>query len=210
MSISYYEVLVGTGGPDFGGTGTPIVANGSGLGPDGLPIVTGGVADIGPSSQLTWWSPALNPAVIATGSGTVSVPFNSNMFAPNSTGTNNNTAFETAVLTGTFSSTGGLVNFTVGSDDDAFVYLNGILIGQNPGIHALTNVTFSGTAINGTNTLEIFYADREQVAAQLSISTDEVLSAVPESSTWAMMILGFLGIGFMAYRRKGGSTFRLA
>ena len=27
-------------------------------------------------------------------------------------------------------------------------------------------------------------------------------SAVPEASTWAMMILGFAGIGFMAYRRK--------
>jgi len=26
--------------------------------------------------------------------------------------------------------------------------------------------------------------------------------AVPEASTWAMMILGFFGIGFMAYRRK--------
>jgi hypothetical protein len=27
-------------------------------------------------------------------------------------------------------------------------------------------------------------------------------SAVPEPSTWAMMILGFAGVGFMAYRRK--------
>jgi len=27
-------------------------------------------------------------------------------------------------------------------------------------------------------------------------------AAVPEPSTWAMMILGFFGIGFMAYRRK--------
>jgi hypothetical protein len=35
--------------------------------------------------------------------------------------------------------------------------------------------------------------------------------AVPEPSTWAMMILGFCGLGFMAYRRKqGGSAFRLA
>jgi hypothetical protein len=33
---------------------------------------------------------------------------------------------------------------------------------------------------------------------------------VPEPSTWAMMILGFMGVGFMAYRRKGGSTFRFA
>jgi PEP-CTERM motif len=28
------------------------------------------------------------------------------------------------------------------------------------------------------------------------------VGAVPEPSTWAMMILGFAGIGFMAYRRK--------
>jgi hypothetical protein len=27
-------------------------------------------------------------------------------------------------------------------------------------------------------------------------------AAVPEASTWAMMILGFAGVGFMAYRRK--------
>jgi hypothetical protein len=37
------------------------------------------------------------------------------------------------------------------------------------------------------------------------------VSAVPEPSTWAMMILGFCGIGFMAYRRKqSGPSFRLA
>ena len=29
-----------------------------------------------------------------------------------------------------------------------------------------------------------------------------VTSSVPEPSTWAMMILGFGGVGFMAYRRK--------
>ena len=28
------------------------------------------------------------------------------------------------------------------------------------------------------------------------------VSAVPEPSTWAMMILGFFGLGFMSYRRK--------
>jgi hypothetical protein len=30
----------------------------------------------------------------------------------------------------------------------------------------------------------------------------DVQAAVPEPSTWAMMILGFAGVGFMAYRRK--------
>jgi hypothetical protein len=34
-----------------------------------------------------------------------------------------------------------------------------------------------------------------------------VVPAVPEPSTWAMMILGFAGIGFMAYRRKSKPAF---
>jgi hypothetical protein len=28
------------------------------------------------------------------------------------------------------------------------------------------------------------------------------IEAVPEPSTWAMMILGFAGVGYMAYRRR--------
>ena len=39
------------------------------------------------------------------------------------------------------------------------------------------------------------------------------ISAVPEPATWAMMILGFLGIGFLGYRRssKGSQVaFRMA
>ena len=36
------------------------------------------------------------------------------------------------------------------------------------------------------------------------------VSAVPEPSTWAMMFLGFLSVGFMAYRRKPSTRLRLA
>jgi PEP-CTERM motif len=36
------------------------------------------------------------------------------------------------------------------------------------------------------------------------------VAAVPEPSTWAMMILGFVGVGFMAYRRKDRAGFRFA
>ena len=32
--------------------------------------------------------------------------------------------------------------------------------------------------------------------------TDPIASGVPEPSTWAMLLLGFAGIGFMAYRRS--------
>lgn len=36
------------------------------------------------------------------------------------------------------------------------------------------------------------------------------VAPVPEPSTWAMMILGFVGVGFMAYRRRSGLSVRLA
>ena len=32
--------------------------------------------------------------------------------------------------------------------------------------------------------------------------TREIAPAVPEPSTWAMLLIGFAGLGFMAYRRK--------
>ncbi|MDR3464473.1 MAG: PEPxxWA-CTERM sorting domain-containing protein [Xanthobacteraceae bacterium] len=32
------------------------------------------------------------------------------------------------------------------------------------------------------------------------------VSAIPEPSTWAMMILGFAGVGVMAYRRSTPSV----
>lgn len=40
--------------------------------------------------------------------------------------------------------------------------------------------------------------------------TSSVVAAVPEASTWAMMILGFCGLGFMAYRKQNRPAFRLA
>jgi hypothetical protein len=36
------------------------------------------------------------------------------------------------------------------------------------------------------------------------------IAPVPEASTWAMMIIGFFGVGFMAYRRRAGGSFRIA
>jgi hypothetical protein len=39
-------------------------------------------------------------------------------------------------------------------------------------------------------------------AAGQVVSTDEIQVSVPEPSTWAMMIIGFFGLGLMAYRRK--------
>jgi hypothetical protein len=39
---------------------------------------------------------------------------------------------------------------------------------------------------------------------------DVSIAAVPEPATWAMMILGFLGVGFVAYCRRSGAELRAA
>jgi hypothetical protein len=36
------------------------------------------------------------------------------------------------------------------------------------------------------------------------------VTAVPEATTWAVLLLGFLGVGFVAYRRKSTSALYIA
>jgi hypothetical protein len=64
---------------------------------------------------------------------------------------------------------------------------------------------------NSTSTTIEFLGDSSQVNSRY-IGLDNVsVSSVPEPSTWAMMILGFCGLGFVAYRRKqNGPALRLA
>jgi hypothetical protein len=38
---------------------------------------------------------------------------------------------------------------------------------------------------------------------EVSLPDGFLIAGVPEPSTWAMLILGFCGVGFMAYRRNG-------
>ena len=45
---------------------------------------------------------------------------------------------------------------------------------------------------------------------QMLVTSITAVTAVPEPSTWAMMILGFAGIGFMAYRRKAKNALMAA
>lgn len=49
-------------------------------------------------------------------------------------------------------------------------------------------------------------AQANTLAGSTSLSEFTVTEAVPEPSTWAMMILGFVGVGYMTYRRRKQST----
>jgi hypothetical protein len=42
--------------------------------------------------------------------------------------------------------------------------------------------------------------------SSFAVGGSVVAGGVPEPSTWAVMILGFAGVGFMAYRRSRKGT----
>lgn len=180
----------------------------------GLPVVGPGstVWDVSGSGQILWWTQGEvdhGYTITSTGSGIVTLPFSSNMFAPNSTGVNDNNFFETAILSGNLIGNGSDVTITVTSDDDALIYVDGHYVGGNPGVHSDVTSTINLGDLNGTNSLDVFYADRAHVDADLSFSvTGAITSAVPEPATWAMFIIGFGCIGIMmrVSRRKGAAA----
>lgn len=208
LGATYYEVADGSD-PDFNLFSTPNVLNGSAIGLNGFPVATApyGVNDVNSTThEIEWWSPAMDSNVVKTGIGTINLPYGSNMFAPNSTGSNDESFFETAVFKGSFSLAGpGTVSFTLGSDDDSFLYIDGFLVGQNPGVHSVTTVEFTSPMLTaGSHNIEVFYDDRENVAAYLSLSADSnitITPTVPEPATWTMMIIGVAGIGGALRRR---------
>ena len=66
-------------------------------------------------------------------------------------------------------------------------------------------VSCNATAQNASITFDLIYTiPANDSNIQLAwVGPYSYVAPVPEPSTWAMMILGFLGLGFMAYRKKG-------
>jgi hypothetical protein len=78
----------------------------------------------------------------------------------------------------------------------------------------LTAITAGPVVSNGadfsvSNTTGFFF-DSGNGVVSYDTFTAAIAPAVPEPSTWAMMILGFCGLGFMAYRRKSGAALSVA
>jgi hypothetical protein len=103
-----------------------------------------------------------------------------------------------------------LVSGLWGVDNFGSVILNGTTIATLSGtveenFNQLHAFSFNPTV--GSNILEFVITDTGPPTA---FRVDGFAAAVPEPSTWAMLLLGFAGIGFTAYRRKSKPTFRFA
>ena len=186
----------------------------SALGPDGLPVYNTAssptLLDVNSKGELNWWTPsagsATNPVEVATGNQVISGNSFSNgsFYPPNGAGPNDASGFQTAIFSGSFNlNTAQTIDFTLGADDDALLYVDGSAAVILGGIHGVTTADNDVSLGAGSHTFELFYADRQQTGAGLNFSVPNDLavnptppvSAIPEPSVWAMMLMGIALVG---------------
>lgn len=87
-----------------------------------------------------------------------------------------------------------------------------------------SNTSTSGIlfTFDGSNVGNLYLGDASQIFLSVNTSgelfnpgdpgtlTVSAVAAIPEPTTWAMMMIGFCGIGFLAYRRKSRGELRSA
>jgi hypothetical protein len=92
-------------------------------------------------------------------------------------------------------------------------YLNDALSTGDPVLIAIGNLvraSLEEAAERLNVSSQVSFTDLGPADQQGDLLDNVVVTAVPEPFTWAMMILGFFGVGFMAYRRKSLGGLRLA
>ena len=151
--------------------------------------------------------------MVQTSTGTITLPYNNpNFYPPNGTGSNDGSGFQAAVFSTTLTvPTAESITFNVGSDDVAFVYLDGSVVCQLGGVHGIApgNCT-SSTLTAVSHTLKVFYSDLAQVGAALTFSiTTAGINGAPGPATPTtpvppsilLTVIGLACIGlFLAYR----------
>jgi hypothetical protein len=114
------------------------------------------------------------------------------------------------------SATIGSLDFDLGNSNIAFGGVQGVNPFTPQSSHLTIAVTESTSGLaNGTPYLALYNGGNDAGTFRIvRVNVDGVVSsgtytlsgpfiaAVPEPSTWAMMILGFSGVGFMACRRR--------
>jgi hypothetical protein len=108
--------------------------------------------------------------------------------------------------------------FTVGTE---FKFL-GLTLQRTVGGDVLGEYELQGKSVDSVAAIELVLDGTSSLFSGLTTTIDSSVSgipgsgaiggtltiaaAVPEPSTWAMMILGFCGVGFIAYRRRNQSS----
>jgi fibro-slime domain-containing protein len=231
MSVTYYTVAETDHDMKHLAYGTFTNEVQSTLGPHHLPVLNTAAygcisncfthvpfpTDLTASGEITWWSPSLNQGgsgglsdVIQTGTADMTLPYlNTKFFPPNGTGANDTSGFQAAVFSTTLNvPSAESIAFNLGSDDDAFVYLDGRVVCELGGAHAdAPAICTSSILMAGSHTLELFYADIQPPQAKLTfnVTTSGIsgapLPATPVPPSILLTVAGLVCIGlFWGYR----------
>ena len=97
------------------------------------------------------------------------------------------------------------VNFLTGPPNAVTVSFGGVLLTAVENVTAgagWIQYTVIGTATSNSTVLEFGLRQDSTFSGLDDVSVTSLTAAVPEPSTWAMMVLGFASLGFMTYRRR--------
>ena len=163
---------------------------GSGVAVTGAPNATGSFSTAPTGFYYDW-----------NAGGTVGGNTGSNVFSAYFTG-------------GIYAASAGTYSLTLNSDDASYLFINGgaAPVISDGGAHGDTPVTGLVSLAAGYNSFTIEYGNIYACCATTSLITNSVgatIGGVPEASTWAMMLVGFAGVGFASYRqmkRNGASA----
>jgi hypothetical protein len=104
--------------------------------------------------------------------------------------------------------------FNLWSDDGSMLLIDNNAVVSNDGDHGFIQAYGSVFLSAGVHSIEVLQFEDSgvtglRVTAGLASSDlrdpldpNTLTTSVPEPSTWAMMLLGFAGLGFVAYRRR--------
>jgi hypothetical protein len=175
---------------------------------------------------LLWWGPTASATVVVTFPDVASANFNNSFVVWDSESFSilNGQQIIEAQISGTW---GISKNGNVVGTAPAELFLNGFNVSTDtsglpelqPFDYVLSPtdlVTLESTLIGGSYTATLSFEQLDccvvvlgGVTLDIQVSTS-IGSAVPEPSTWAMMLIGFAGLGYVAYRRKSKPALRLA